>query len=247
MTNEPFDPNATQPVPPPAVPPASGVTAPVAPGPAFQQPAGAPMPGTPGPAFQPVAPEPEPVPIQATVRASGGGSRLLNVALGVAVLVAVAGISFAAGRATAPATVASIVPGDGTGNANGLPNGGFRGNGGYFPGDRNGGFVPGNGNGGTGRFGFGGGLSISGTVDSVTADSVTIKTASGQTITIGIDGSTTYHQQAAASASDVQAGKTVMVQLSGGPRPDGNNGNGAGNGTGGSLTLGAAGDITVVP
>ena len=245
MTNEPFDPNATQPVPPPAVPPAPGSVAPDLSRPAFQEPAGAPIAGTSGPAFQPVAPEP--VPVQPTVRASGGGSRLLNIALGVAVLVAVAGISFAAGRATAPESVASVTAGPGTGNANGLPNGGFRGNGGYFPGDRNGGFVPGNGNGGTGRFGFGGGLSISGTVDSVTADSVTIKTASGQTITIGIDGSTTYHQQAAASASDVEAGKTVIVQLSGGPRPGGNNGNGNGNGTGGSLTLGAAGDITVVP
>ena len=54
----------------------------------------------------------------------------------------------------------------------------------------------------------------------------------------------------------MQPGKTVKVQLSGGFRPgangngngNGNNGNGNGNGNGsGSISLGSAGDVTVVP
>ena len=237
MTNPTFDPASTEPF------------EPVAP----DAPAGA----APGPAFQPVAPEPGGVPVQTVVqpvkRSSGGSSRILNVALGVAVLVATAGIAFAAGRATAPVSAATVAAGSGI--VNGDANGGFRGNGGAIPGGNGGGFVPGTGAGGAGRFGFGGGLSVTGTVDSVTADSVTIKTASGQTITVGLDGTTTYHQQADATASDVQAGTTVIVRMSGGFRPGtavGNGTGGTGNGTGGtgnggSATLGAASDITVVP
>ncbi len=87
---------------------------------------------------------------------------------------------------------------------------------------------------------------------------MTIKTATGNTITVGLDSSTTYHQQADASASDVTAGKTVILQVGGaGFRPGGNgngNGNGnsgngnSGNGNGnGSISLGTASDVTVVP
>ena len=104
-------------------------------------------------------------------------------------------------------------------------------------------------------------------MDSITDDSVTIKTSTGNTVTIGLDSSTTYHQQADATASDVTAGKTVILQVgAGGFRPgangngNGNSGNGngngggnaspgtgAGNGNGNSLTLGTASDVTVVP
>ena len=45
---------------------------------------------------------------------------------------------------------------------------------------------------------------------------MTIKTSTGNTITVGLDSSTTYHQQADATSSDVTAGKTVILQLSGG-------------------------------
>ena len=63
----------------------------------------------------------------------------------------------------------------------------------------------GNGGRGFGFAGAGGPRRSPGTVDSITADSVTIKTATGNTITVGLDSSTTYHQQADASASDVTA------------------------------------------
>ncbi len=190
--------------------------------------------------YVPVAPEPAPgvapVIAQLVRTASGGSSRVLNLALAVAVLVAAAGVAFAVGRATAPANATAGAGNGGLGNVAG--DGALPGANGYFG---RGDGVPGDG--GRGGFGPGGGLSISGTVDSVTADSVTIGTESGQTITIGMESSTAYHQQAAASSSDVQAGKTVIVQLSGGFRPGAN---GAANGNG-SVTLGSAGSITVVP
>jgi hypothetical protein len=73
----------------------------------------------------------------------------------------------------------------------------------------------------------------------VTADSLTIKLESGRTITVGLSADTAYHQEAEASASDVQAGKSVILRLAGGFRPDG--------GTSGSTTLGTASDVTIVP
>lgn len=202
--------------------------------------------------FQPAPPEPgpvpqlDPVPVPVSVRPrpSGGsnGSRLLNLALGAALLIAAAGVAFAAGRATAPAGTTGAagapggasVPGAQGGNGGfGNDDGGLRGNGSFpagVPGDGDGGFRDGLG-------AFGGGLTIEGTVDSVTAGSVTIKLASGRTITVGLDSSTTYHQQTSAAAGDVQAGKSVILRLAGGFRPDGN----------GSGTLGTASDVTVVP
>ena len=62
-------------------------------------------------------------------------------------------------------------------------------------------------------FGADGGLSIEGTVESSSADTLTIKTASGQTIQVALNGTTTYHAQSAASASDVKTGSTVIVQV----------------------------------
>ena len=194
-------------------------------------------------AFQPAPPEPMPVgtPIVATGSAiaptpavakparKSGGVSILNVALGVAVLVATAGVAFAVGRSTAPAAaptqVAGVTPG-GRFFTNGGPGASLDPNGGFGAGP---GANSGNGNGNGGRFGFAGGPTIEGTVDSITADSVTIKTADGNTITIGLDSATTYHQQADATASDVEAGKTVILKLSGGFRPGNGNGNGNGN------------------
>jgi hypothetical protein len=168
---------------------------------------------------------------------------VLNIALAVAVLVATAGVAFAVGRTTAPesATTAGRFNGGVGGfgpNASFVPNDdGARGNGGLA------------GRGGFG--GFGGGLSIQGTVESMSADSITITTQGGQSITIGLDSSTTYHQQSAASASDVEAGKTVILDVTGGFRPgiNGNNGNSgnSGNAGNGGFSLGTASDVTVVP
>lgn len=202
------------------------------------------------PAFQPVAPEPAPgpapVPAEPVRRGSSGSSRLLNLALGLAVVVATAGIAFAVGRATAPATVATagisgrIGAGVGPG-ASFDPSGNDRDPGG-LPGsaDQPGG-SGGRGTGGRGLGGFGGGLTITGTVDSMSAESITIKTESGQTVTVGLDGSTTYHQQADAAASDVTPGTTVQLQITGGFRPGQNSASGA------SVPLGTAGSVTIVP
>ena len=123
-----------------------------------------------------------------------GGVSILNVALGVAVLVATAGVAFAVGRTTAPAAASSetaiTAPGGGRFFVNGEPQRQLRSQ--RRPGR------PGNGN-GNGRFGLGAAPTIEGTVDSITADAITIRTADGNTITIGLDSSTTYHQQAAAT------------------------------------------------
>lgn len=121
----------------------------------------------------------------------------INAALGLALVVAVGGIAFAAGRMTAPATAAT------NGGGNGLSGRTFQGNG-YFPG--------GFGGDGAASRGFGG-ASIQGTVTAVTADSITITTASGQTVTLALSGSTTYHQQSSATSADVKTGGTVIIRL----------------------------------
>ena len=125
-------------------------------------------------------------------------SRILNLALAVAVVVAIGGVAFAVGRGTAPVAATDLGAGGlrfGNGafpNASGAPNGG-------------------------GAFGPGGatGLSIEGTVTAVDADSVMIETAGGQMIELSIDAGTKYHQQEAADASDVTAGSTVIVRTDG--------------------------------
>lgn len=224
MTNDPFhpanldrDPSPTEPFHAPESQPSGAPAAPL----------GGP---TGGATFELQAPQP--VPAQPARRGSSG-SRILNLVLGLAIAVAVAGVAFAVGRATAPATASTN--GSGTGNGSGtFPGGNFPGRG-YFPGG-NGGTGNGNGNGGLGGFG---GLAIEGTVDSVTTDSVTIKTASGATVTIGLNSDTQYHQATPATASDVAAGKSVVVRVTGGFRQGGN-----GNGT---ASLGTASDVTVEP
>jgi hypothetical protein len=176
---------------------------------------------------------------------------VLNLALGVAVLVAATGIAFAVGRASAPAAVAApsanVKGGAGGPAASGLPlNGGGVGNlpGASFDlgGNGNGG-RPGGGDDTDGGLGLErGGGSVQGTVQSVTADGVTLKLANGRTITIGLDGSTTYHAEASAAPSDVAAGKQVIVRVTGGFRP----GDGSANGSGG-VRFGTAADVTVLP
>ena len=176
-------------------------------------------------------PTPAPVPTSTPIPtqpapARRGPSRWLNVLLAVAVLVAVGGVSFAVGRATAPTRAA--VAGFGNG-----------GNGGFF----NGGNPPNGGtgaNGGAGGFGGRlGGLTVRGTVTSVDAGTITIQPTGGATITVGTDGTTTYHQQVAGAATDVATGKEVIVQL----------GSFNGTGTPGTQTtgpIGTASDVIVV-
>jgi hypothetical protein len=159
-----------------------------------------------------------------------GSSRLLNVALGAALVLAVAGVAFAGGRMTAPASAGTITPG------NGLP-GGFPG-GGVFNG--NGGPRASNGIiGGPGGIATGGRATIEGTVEAITDTTLTLKTADGQTIQIALDGTTTYHAQTDASADDVRTGGKVQVRIG----FQGAGGTGVGTG---AANLSAS-DVTVVP
>ena len=185
--------------------------------------------------FEPVAPEPDPfpdvAPVAATTVATGAArsSRLLvNGVLAVAFAVLIGGIGFAAGRATAPATPASQSNSALRGAA-GLPNG--NGQGAQNGTDR----VPGGFGGDDGGFGRRGpGGTIQGTVVSLSSSALTLRLAGGQTVTIAIDSGTGYHRQADATAADVTAGSTVIVNLGGA----GANGQAAGP---------TASSITIVP
>jgi len=156
--------------------------------------------------------------------------------LALAALVAVGGVSFAVGRVSAPQAAARTGLSQG---AAGLPGGGQRGQG-----------LPGNGQGnGFGNLGRAlGGLAIRGTVTAVAADHITIRLDSGQTVDIPTGTDTTYHRQAAATATDVAAGTAVIVQL----QPNAAGGAGqvapnASNPPGGlGRFIGTARDITIV-
>jgi hypothetical protein len=196
--------------PSPSTPPRSEWTEPTS----TPAPPTAPQPGV----TVPVAPV---APAAPMVRQKARSSRLLDVALLLAGLLAVGGVAFGVGRATAPPAAAADAVGT------------FRNGGGFKPG---GSFDP---NGGPGRFALGGGLSIDGTVTKVTADSLTLKLASGQEITFTLDTSTTYHQATAASATDVAVGDSVSVKVKGGGRVfNSQGGNGA---VGASPAPGASG------
>jgi hypothetical protein len=157
------------------------------------------------------------------------GASWVNIALGLAIAVAIGGVSFAAGRFTAP-TVAG--PAGFGGNGQGaFPRGSFDPNG-----ANGGGGFGGGGFGGRGGAGFGGGgVSLEGTVESVSPTTLTLKLTSGQTIQVTLDGATTYHSQASASADAVASGGTVIVRVDLG-------------GQGGGAAAGAsARDVTIVP
>jgi hypothetical protein len=147
-----------------------------------------------------VAPAPAPAPASVPPPAASRrrSSRLIDIALIGAAVLAIGGVAFAAGRATAPPAAAA--------NAF-TPRGGtfFRAGGSFEPGSGQG---P--------RFGFGGGgLSVDGTVTAIDADSITIKTADGQERTIELGATTAYHQATDATASDVAVGDDVSVKVTG--------------------------------
>ena len=165
-------------------------------------------------------------------------SRLLDFALALAAVLAIGGVAFAVGRATAPAPAQAAR--------------GFNGNGAFF---RNGGsFDPGAAGGGNGpRFAFGGGggaLAIDGTVTAISANSITIKRADGQEMTFDLTGSTSYHQATTGAASDVAVGANVSVKVTpdgrfvGGGQNGGQNGGQGGAAPSGAPTLSAS-DVTV--
>jgi hypothetical protein len=193
-----------------------------------------------------------PLPIApVVVHRRSGAATLVNVLLGIALVIAVGGVAFAAGRATAPSSVATT-------GRNGFGNGQFGGFGPNASGapDR-GGF------GGFGGFAAAGGVSLQGTVTAVSSDSITLQLPSGQSLKIPLDAQTTYHSRTAATAASVTNGSTVIVQLTGGGRGlgqgngQGNQGNGQGNqnpaASGGPAAggagrgLGSASSVTIVP
>ena len=166
------------------------------------------------------APIPGPVPV-VTVSSRPRSSRLLNLLLIGAAIVAVGGVAFAVGRSTAPA---SALPRFGA-----FSNGGT----GVRP---DGSFAPDAG--GPGFFGRDGGLSLDGTVKAVSADSLTLTLADGRDMTFKLDGTTTYRQAKPAAATDVAVGDSVSVKVTGVGRVAG-----AGGGT--TTTDLTASDVTV--
>ena len=197
-------------------------------------------PVTPEP-FAPAPPESAAFPTQPVVpsapalqiprrKASAGW---LNVVLVVAAVVAVGGIAFALGRSTAPVAAATA---RGTGNFAG---GNFA-RGSFTPGQSG---APADGSGFLGGIRGGGGVNLSGTVQSVSGDTLTITPADGQTVELSIGSDTNYHTQSPATASDVKAGSKVEVQLqfgAGGFRPNASAAPSAG-------PVGTASSVTVVP
>lgn len=155
--------------------------------------------------FEPVAPEPA-VPLRPATPGPRRSAPWVGVVLGAALVLAVGGVAFAAGRLSAGSATQGALGAGGTGTRSGV---------GSLPGGQ----LPG----GQGPGGFGGddlgrerafrGPAIQGTVTGATADSITLRTLNGQTITISLGGSTTYHRETAASAGDVKTGSTVAIRV----------------------------------
>ena len=146
---------------------------------------------------------PDQEPVRAKVRPAGQDRLTLGLLL-VAALIAVGGIGFALGHVTAPATVAGAAP-----NASGRGGGAFRS---LAPGET---FNPGalgGGRAGAGGLGSVAG-GVTGTVQSITPTSMTVLLSSGQSVTIDLTGSTTFHGETSASSGQVQVGTSVSVQI----------------------------------
>lgn len=149
----------------------------------------------------------------------------VNVALFVALAIAVGGVAFAVGRMTAPAP-SFTGPGGLTGQGQ-FPAG--------APGSGDGGQPGGPGLGGRGGFG---GISVDGTVTAIDADSITIETAAGESQEIAIDDTTTVRVAASGDLGAVSVGSSVEVRVALDPGAVGQGG--------GTSTL-TADDVTVVP
>jgi hypothetical protein len=155
-----------------------------------------------------VAPTPTPTPTpKKTPIAPKKQDRTTIGLLFVAAFVAVGGIGFALGHLTAPSAAAAATAASGGrvgfGGGRGLPS--------LAPGQTFDTSQFGGGAGGRGLGGVSGG--VSGTVQSVSANSITVQLANGTTQTIDISGTTTYHSAAAASSTDIKVGTSVTVQI----------------------------------
>jgi hypothetical protein len=177
----------------------------------------------------PSAPTRSQVPTAPRTSGNSGAGRLLTT---LAAIIAVAGLAFAAGRLTAPVTTATGAGGAGPG----------AGAGGAARVGPTGSFAPGGpGGAGPGAVAGGGAAALRGTVESVSGSSLTLKTSSGASVTVELNGSTTYHRQTAATASDVSAGKEVLIQLSTGAATSS-----AAPAASGAQPTVSAGDVTIV-
>ena len=150
--------------------------------------------------------------LPARARRAGSTTALLAIVA----MVAFCGIGFAVGRATATGQ-----SGTGQTAVNGLPAAGALPSGLSGPSGVSG--LPGDGAipGGLPAFGEGGddgrvpaATTVSGTVVSVTPSSITVKLASGETVTVAIGSATVYKATTTASSSDVKAGSTVVIETS---------------------------------
>lgn len=164
---------------------------------------------------------------QPVVRPTGSKpGRSGGVLLTLALVVAIGGSAFAAGRLTAPATASPIGINDGN------PRGGFQ--------------IDGP----DGSPGPGGlveraiGPTLNGEVTVISEDSITIELEDGTLMTIPIDDSTSFRTASAASAADVTLGSEVSVQAG---RPNVQPGASFDPGAGsGGLTFGPASEVTVL-
>ena len=132
-----------------------------------------------------------------------GGISAVSLLLALAGVVAVAGVAFAVGRTTA-GTASDTLPAAGRadiGNTGTAPNLGV-------PGGRDGG-----GDDDANRIAET--RSLTGTVTSVSGDTLTLQLADGQTVQVVVGSSTTYHAQASASRGDLATGAQVIVSVSG--------------------------------
>ena len=166
-----------------------------------------PEPGAPSPAPQrPMVPSFIPPSVAAAALAPTPRTRVsgLTVAFVLAMVVAAAGLGFAGGRVTAPVAAPT-----GRGNFGNLGNGANGANGPTASGGvgRNGGA------GGFGAFGAGN-TSLTGQVTAIADGTITIQTAAGQSVTIEVPASVTYHAQAGATATDVKVGSSVELSVS---------------------------------
>jgi hypothetical protein len=147
-------------------------------------------------ATTPTATTPTPA---AVVKPRRSSNRLLDAALVVAAALAIGGVAFGIGRATAPAAA-------------------FTGGGIDLPGGRivgpNGSFDP---NAGP-RVGLSGGPTIDGIVTAIDGDELTVKLADGTEMTFTLDSATAYHEATDANASDMTVGDDVSVKVKGGGR-----------------------------
>jgi hypothetical protein len=162
-------------------------------------------------------------------------NRSTSALLIIASMVAVGGIAFAVGHSlSSPSSGANQVAGFNGGNGQLGPAGSFAP--GQLAPDASGAPAFDRDNGGRGFLG-GDSNTITGTVVNVSADSMTVQLSDGQTVTIALGSSTTYHTQTPATAADVTTGASVIVQTT--------TGTATANASPGTTTGRTATDVTV--